>query len=172
MENKRCFKCGYLKPLTDFYRHNAMADKHLNKCKSCTKSDVKSRQDALKSDQTWVETERARGREKYHRLGYTGKSKPEANKRWLDKFPEKRKAHIASGRLPPPEVGLEKHHWSYNEEHHKDVIWLSKRDHTKAHRFIIYDQERMMYRGMDGILLDSLDVHSKYIFDKIKTEKN
>lgn len=33
---KRCFKCGYVKSLTDFYEHPRMADGHLGKCKTCT----------------------------------------------------------------------------------------------------------------------------------------
>ena len=39
---KTCFKCGAEKPLTDYYKHKKMADGHLNKCKSCTKSDAKN----------------------------------------------------------------------------------------------------------------------------------
>lgn len=40
--NKRCFKCGQVKSLADFYKHKKMADGHLNKCKDCTRSDVAS----------------------------------------------------------------------------------------------------------------------------------
>ncbi len=38
---KTCFKCNTRLPSSDFYAHKGMKDGLLNKCKSCTKNDVK-----------------------------------------------------------------------------------------------------------------------------------
>jgi hypothetical protein len=168
MRKKICFKCGIEKPLSEFYKHARMADGYLNKCKECAKKDVSDRYDKSIIDPEFLETERKRGREKYRRLyAGTAKANPERNKRWIERYPEKREASLAAQRIKKD--GYENHHWSYLEEHYKDVIHLTKKDHMKAHRFIIYDQERRKYRRSDNnILLDTKEDHLKYILWCIK----
>jgi len=171
---KVCFKCNIEKPLSEFYKHAQMGDGHLNKCKECAKNDVKGNYLVNTTDPNFIVKERKRGRQKYHRLYIgTGKAKPKNNERFFDKFPEKKEASSKSASLKKPFDKAEKHHWSYNEEHYKDVIWLTKKLHMKAHRFIRYDQEFKMYRTVDtGELLDTKWKHNNYIVLKMFVEED
>jgi hypothetical protein len=70
------------------------------------------------------------------------------------------------------------HHWSYNEEHYKDVIELEPKTHAFLHRYINYDQEQMMYRvsanlnGWDfGELLNTRDKHERFLGSCIKQKE-
>lgn len=165
MKTKICFKCKKEKPITEFYKHKQMADGYLNKCRECTKKDVSNKYQENIAEPAFVEKERKRGRQKYHRLYTgTGKANKERGQRWISKYPEKTKAKNYTQHLKKPFEGAESHHWSYNENHYKDVIWLSKKQHMKGHRFIIYDQERKMYRRYDtNELLDTKELHELFI---------
>ena len=168
MIKKICFKCKIEKPLDSYYKHKQMSDGHLNKCKDCTKIDVSKRVDVLSQDESWCEKEKERNRKKYHSLNYREKHKPSyeskksAIKRYNDNNPEKLKAKGFSQNIKRNK-GNNLHHWSYNNEHFKDIIELSVKDHNTLHRFLKYDKKTFMYKSLEGELLDTKEKHLSYI---------
>jgi len=175
---KKCFKCCVEKDLSEYYKHKQMADGHLNKCKECTKKDVKSDYNEKKISSVFIEKERKRGREKYRKFAYKRNKDKAVNDRYCEKFPEKEKAKSLSQHLSCKK-GFQKHHWSYRLEFAKDVIEVVDGLHQFYHRFLNYDQENMMYRTIcafennpSGILLDSKGIHERYIkFCEVNFEK-
>ena len=159
MQTKKCKDCGAVKSVKDFYGMQG-------ECKECTKKRVKKREDELKLNPDYIQKERTRGREKHARL-YVGKKTTNNKYReiWKIKFPEKEEARKKLSQLKNRKNGYEYHHWSYNDIHFLDVLELTMPHHKKAHRFLIYDQERKMYRRHDtNELLDTKERHENFIF--------
>lgn len=165
---RKCNVCNIEKPYSEFYKNEQMADGYLKRCKSCVKMKARERELALKSTPEGLAKDRARHREKYYRLNYKDKHKPcyeekkKVIERYNNKYPEKLKArnltsHIRAGK------GNHIHHWSYNDEHMKDVFILSIKNHNELHRFIEYDQPKKMYRDLEGNLLDTREKHEEYM---------
>jgi len=155
---KICFKCGKEKPTTEFYKHKAMGDGYLGKCKECAKKDVKTRYDVLIEDENFLEKERARGREKYHRLNYAETQKRAHIENSNTRRDLKKKGYDLTK--------LEVHHWDYNLK--DDVFLLNPRAHALIHTRLIFDEESKQFT-FDGMLLTSKKAHFltiKYIFDQ------
>lgn len=153
---KICFKCGIEKPLSEFYKQPQMADGHLNKCRDCTKKDVRARYYSLCCNTDFIEKERERGREKYRRLGYTN-AKTEAKRLKEKKYASLRNARRMFNSAPP---NTELHHWNYNIM--TQVICLEKRVHRRVHQLIKFDLE-LGYYFWNGQPLDTLEKHLEVV---------
>lgn len=119
---KTCFKCGRTLPLDEFYAHPEMGDGHLNKCKSCTKADVKRHRAA--NPEAELETRlKACAKNPTHKNAYMA----------VD-------AAIRAGAMDRPTVcsgcgctdaehRIEAHHYDYTRP--LDVIWLCTPCHSR-----------------------------------------
>ena len=154
IETKVCFKCKRELPLSEFYKHPQMGDGHLNKCKECAKKDVREKYIENSANDAYMEKERARGREKYRRLGYrnaqpTGK---QISKRML--YPALRQTKKAIHADVPK--GFELHHWNYRNIN--EVILLNRRLHSRLHTKINLDVDAGYYLLGDKPL-DTIEKH-------------
>lgn len=149
---KVCFKCNCQKPLLDFYKHNGMADGHLNKCKECTKKDVQENRKENIDYYTEYEKSRALRSERVAaRKTYSGtRDGKAAHARSTTKYrnanPERYRAQVAlnnavrDGKISPwpacavpscSESCVEAHHSDYNQP--LAVIWLCNQHHREIH---------------------------------------
>lgn len=150
---KTCFKCDIEKPITEFYRHPMMADGRLNKCKECTKQDVrKNRADNLEYYRAFDraradDQKRVQARRRYAKSPAGIAAAERAKSKWTTKHNRKRKAQIyvgnavRDGRLDkePCEVcgstdRIHGHHDDYSKP--LDVRWLCPKHHGLVHRQI------------------------------------
>ena len=139
-----------------------------NSCKDCRKAIDRARYNEKMKDPEWAEKERIRSREKYKRLSHRWK-KPTSERtrerriKYKEMYPEKYEAKNKTRKMESKIKGNHLHHWSYNKEHFKDVIELTRDQHIFIHRFMTYDQERLMYRDLDGELLDTKERHLEFL---------
>lgn len=115
MQQKICFKCGAVKPLTEFYAHSQMGDGRLNKCKSCARLDVRANYHA-KVDY-YREYDRARG----YRPGPRHKVVARMAARVLERKP----CEVCGA------TKVEAHHDDYEKP--LEVRWLCKQHHSEVH---------------------------------------
>lgn len=142
MQFKRCFKCLQQLPLEAFYKHAAMGDGHLNKCKECTKRDArKHRLDKIDYYRSYDKLRASQP----HRVA----QRREIWDAWLETHPKRRAAQVALGnavrsgkvqKLPCLVCGdkAEAHHPDYDRP--LDVVWLCRPHHMQAHALVANEE--------------------------------
>lgn len=149
---KVCRECKQEKPLTDFYKHAKMADRHLNKCIECVKDRVSKHRDA--NLEKVREYDRKRGslphrvqaRKEYVKTDAGKQARKRGSANYRERYPMKYAAHIVArnairdGKLIPAascEVcnsneKIEGHHDDYTKP--LDLRWLCEKCHKAWHR--------------------------------------
>jgi hypothetical protein len=132
--HKRCFRCGCLKTLADFYAHPMMVSGRLNKCKACCMADARANYRAKHERYLAYEHLPARREARRERSLETTRAQ-------RAKYPDKYAARTAvsnavrDGRLikracnvcGSPDV--EGHHTDYSKP--LDVMWLCRYHHQQ-----------------------------------------
>ena len=138
---KKCFKCGAVKELAEFYRHPQMKDGHLNKCKECTKIDVFT--NYRRNRQHYAEYERERSKRpkrKGRALEYQRKRRSENPMKYRANTKlgnAKRSEEIVQGECEICGApNTEGHHDDYEKP--LDVRWLCRKHHLQKHGKMAY----------------------------------
>ena len=164
-----CNTCNIEKPVSEYY---IVAGRLERKCKECKKIYSKELRIRKSLDESWLQKERDRAKEKWRRLYKSSGRKPSVNqtrkylkdKRYRDSNKEKKAAWDAVRRSGLKSLSGELHHWSYKKEHQLDVIDITKEIHSLIHSQVVYDKASCMYRRLDnGELMDTKDKHIAFV---------
>ena len=155
---KVCFKCDKKQDISQFYKHKAMGDGHLGKCKACTKKDVSQhRAENLEAIQSYDRIRgslpnRVKAREEYRKTISCQLSMNNSSKKWAKNNPKKRTAHSmvqtaiknkVIEKLPCEICGNKNSH-GHHEDYDKplDVIWLCHIHHMARHKELSEEKRR------------------------------
>lgn len=168
-QTKKCTKCGEVKVSDMFYRWSISSDGLCDWCKECKKVADKSykeknRATLKQKSRVYCRTEEAKklSRERLKRFYSTPHgidSRIEKNISYRANFPEKYRAvtalhnAVSNGKITKPSSCslcgkkgmIHGHHWSYEEKHFLDVVWLCPQCHSETH-----EKERAVRHRMIG----------------------
>lgn len=138
MITKVCFKCGETKPLYQFYKHPAMGDGHLNKCKECAKKDVAENYRVKRKQYAEYEHERFKTPERKVMVAqYQRKRRKQNPKKYIANSAVSNA--VRDGRITKPDKCSEcsapkpqAHHPDYSKP--LEVVWLCRSCHLKHHK--------------------------------------
>lgn len=151
---RTCKTCRIDKTTEDFYSSN------LSRCKECIKRCNKLYSEIKTSTPEGMESERARHRDKYQRLGYK-----EKQKEWNENQPWKQSSTYKGLRRRYPELdsSFELHHWNYNDDYLTDVFILERSPHKVLHTNMTLDLKTKIFTTKSGEILDTRDKHEVFI---------
>lgn len=158
---RTCKCCGEVLQYNDFYKTRYGYD---YTCKKCRKRRIHEKYLEKSKSEEFMEKERARGREKYKRLGYKdkiSKSKLLKEKKYPSLRNARRDFHCTLS------SSIELHHWNYNISN--SIIAMDRTLHHRLHTSITLDIENGIYL-FNGEKLDSLEKHLNVI--KMVCDKN
>lgn len=165
---KTCNVCKEPKAKSEFCSRKDAPDGLDYRCKKCE----------AKRRKNYTERHLEQTREKArNRAAIKRKEDPKYNRdsvrRWREAHPENSRSRTALRRIKFPEMhaaqqaasglrikGMHAHHWSYLPSNHRDVIYLTRSQHTQAHLHMKYCQaERCFMELKSGELLDTREKH-------------
>jgi hypothetical protein len=149
---KVCRECELEKPFSDFYKHAAMSDGHLNKCAECVKARVKkhreiNREKILAHDKLRSKKpHRVLARKLYSQTEAGKQARKKATKTYHKRYPMKYAAHVIfrnyvrDGKIIAETFcsccksteKIEGHHDDYTKP--LEVRWLCEKCHKEWHR--------------------------------------
>jgi len=160
---KFCFKCHQEKELSEFYSHNQMADGTLNKCKECTKADVKKNYSNNRDYYVQYEKERAslphrvEARRAYAKTIEGIIAGNRCKIAYIKRNPEKRAAHIIVGNAirdgklirQSCEVCANEFAHAHHDDYSRplEVRWLCPQCHRDEHQKEAVSTSRPVYRN-------------------------
>ena len=136
MIEKKCFKCGEIKDISEFYKHGEMADGHLNKCKECTKKDVKDNYKANISHYVEYEKERSMRTDRREQAKkYQRKRRIKSREKYIARTMVRNAKRDGWLKRMPCEVCGEEKSQAHHDDYSKplDVRWLCFKHHRELH---------------------------------------